>query len=234
LKDIIITLGQYSDAIVVRHNDPEWPEIARKYSSVPVINAGGGSSEHPTQALLDLHTIKQKWKTMSGLKVLLCGDLKNRRTVHSLIKLLYLYGCKIYHCPAKISYDDSSHELSLPEKYTSEIYCEKVEINQANDLLKEINVIYMNHIQKEIILNKFKNADIDFFKINKKNIDLINPNAAILHPLPRNEEISEYFDDDSRADYHERQVRNGLYIRTALLDYILYNNPIYFSNGNNS
>jgi aspartate carbamoyltransferase len=234
IKDTIRTIGQYSDAIVMRHSDPEWPEIARQYSRVPVINAGSGSGEHPTQALLDLHTINQKWKTISGLKILLCGDLENGRTIHSLMKLLYLYGCEIYHCPAKINYDDSDYELSLPNKYLEEIPCTKVQIDQVNDIIKEINVIYMTRIQKERILKKFGQGDIDFFKINKNNIDLINKQAAILHPLPRNEEISEDIDDDPRADYHERQVRNGLYVRTALLDYILYNNPIYFSNGNNS
>ncbi|NCA14139.1 MAG: hypothetical protein EBS89_08410, partial [Proteobacteria bacterium] len=82
LKDTIRTLGQYADAIVMRHPDSSWPEVARAYSRVPVINAGSGSGEHPTQALLDLHTIKQKWRSIEGLKVMFCGDLKNGRTVH--------------------------------------------------------------------------------------------------------------------------------------------------------
>lgn len=228
LKDTIRTLGQYSDAIVIRHNDPNWPEVARKYSRVPVINAGSGSGEHPTQALLDLHTIKQKWGIVRNLKVLICGDCENGRTVHSLISLLSLYDCKIYYCPAKIYSEKGDHELNLPEKYTKKYNCQKVEIEDVNDILREIDVIYMTRIQKERMSKEYgENCDIDFFKINKYNISKVNKNSAILHPLPRNEEISEDIDDDPRADYHERQVRNGLYVRTALLDYIIYKNPIF-------
>jgi len=222
LKDTFRTLGQYSDAIVMRHSDQNWPIIARQFSRVPVINAGSGSGEHPTQALLDLHTIKQKWSNVSGLKILICGDLKNGRTVHSLIELLNLYGLKIYLCPAS---DNANCDFNIPEKYLSEIPCKTVEICDANDLLPEMDVVYMTRIQKE----RFKGicGNIDFFKINKDNISKIKENAAILHPLPRNEEISEDIDDDPRADYHERQVRNGLYIRTALLDFMLYTSPMH-------
>ena len=204
----------------MRHTDPSWPEIARQYSRVPVINAGSGNGEHPTQALLDLHTIKQKWKNISGLKIMLCGDLKNGRTIHSLIELLHMYNLKIYYCAAT---DHANCDLSIPEKYLQKIPCKNVEITDANDILPEMDIIYMTRIQKE----RFKGVceNIDFFKITKENIHRVHPNAAILHPLPRNEEISEDIDDDPRADYHERQVRNGLYVRTALLDYLLYTSP---------
>jgi aspartate carbamoyltransferase catalytic subunit len=222
LKDTFRTLGQYSDAIVMRHPDQKWPEIARSYSRVPVINAGSGSGEHPTQALLDLHTIKQKWNDISGLKVLLCGDLRNGRTIHSLIEILHLYKCNIFYCAAT---DYKNCDLSIPEKYLEKIPCRNVEISDANDILPEIDVIYMTRIQKE----RFKGVcdNLDFFKITKENIGRVKKNAAILHPLPRNEEISEDIDDDPRADYHERQVRNGLYIRTALLNYLLYPTPMH-------
>ena len=223
LKDTFRTLGQYSDAIIMRHGDASWPEIARAYSRVPVINAGSGSGEHPTQALLDLHTIKQKWKNPKDLKIMLCGDLKNGRTVHSLIELLNLYELKIYYCAAT---DHANCDLSIPEKYLEKIPCKSVEICDANDILPEIDIIYMTRIQKE----RFKGIcdKLDFFKIDKNNIQYVKENAAILHPLPRNEEISEDIDDDSRADYHERQVRNGLYVRTALLDYLLYPCPLHW------
>lgn len=222
LKDTFRTLGQYADAIVMRHSDSTWPEFARAYSRVPVINAGSGSGEHPTQALLDLHTIKQKWKNIKGLKIMLCGDLKNGRTIHSLIELLNLYELQIYYCAAT---DHNNCDLSIPEKYLEKISCKNVEICDANDLLPEIDIVYMTRIQKE----RFKGIcnNIDFFKINKDNIKYVKENAAILHPLPRNEEISEDIDDDPRADYHERQVRNGLYIRTAILDYMLYTSPMH-------
>ena len=221
LKDTFRTLGQYADVIVMRHSDASWPEVARAYSRVPVINAGSGSGEHPTQALLDLHTIKQKWKNISELKIMLCGDLKNGRTIHSLIELLHMYNLKIYYCAAT---DHNNCDLSIPEKYLEKIPCKNVEICDANDILPEIDIIYMTRIQKE----RFKGVceQLDFFKINKENIKYVKENAAILHPLPRNEEISEDIDDDPRADYHERQVRNGLYVRTALLDFLIYSSPI--------
>ena len=217
LKDTIRTLGQYADAIVMRHPDSSWPEVARAYSRVPVINAGSGSGEHPTQALLDLHTIKQKWRSIEGLKVMFCGDLKNGRTVHSLLELLDLYGLEIYCCAAT---DHAGCDLGIPERYLDRIRCRSVEICDANDLLPEIDIVYMTRLQRE----RFGGVggDIDFFKIDKKNIGRVKGNAAILHPLPRNEEISEDIDDDPRADYHERQVRNGLHVRAALLDFLLY------------
>ena len=225
IKDTIRTLGQYSDAIVMRHPDPNWPEIAREYSRVPVINAGSGSGEHPTQALLDLHTIRQKWGKVGGLKVMLSGDMTNGRTVHSLIGLLHMYGCKIFYCPAKIVHGNSVEYLGLPEKYLRAQPCTMVDVECANDLLKDMDVIYMTRIQTErMAMNG--DMDIRYFAIDERNVDLIKDEAAILHPLPRGKEISPLIDDDPRADYHERQVRNGLYVRTALLDYILYGNPI--------
>jgi len=225
LKDTIRTLSQYSDCLVIRHPDPKWIDTARTYSRVPVINAGSGAGEHPTQALLDLHTIKQKYRIVRGLKVLLCGDLKNSRTIHSLVKLLCLYGCKIYYCSASVTCEENTYELDPPDELAQFANLQKIKIKDANDLLQEIDVVYMTRIQKERL--HISNCEIEFFKLNKSNINLLNEKATILHPLPRNEEISEDIDEDPRADYHEKQVKNGLFVRTALLDYILYNNPIF-------
>jgi len=213
LKDTFRTLGQYSDAIVMRHTDEKWTLIARDYSRVPVINAGSGKGEHPTQALLDLHTIKQKFNNLKDLKIMFCGDLANGRTVHSLVNLLKLYGMKIVLCPA-----EGNISFNLQEKYFDDNMTE-IDIREANDFLPEVDVVYMTRIQKERFL---LDGNIDFFKLNKDNIDKIKDNAIILHPLPRNEEISEDIDEDVRAAYHEKQVKNGLYVRIALLDYILY------------
>lgn len=223
LKDTFRTLEQYADAIVMRHNDENWPEIARKYANIPVINAGSGSGEHPTQALLDLHTIKQLRPTLDNAKIMFCGDLTKGRTVHSLLELLQMYApeknIEIYLCPAKIDHKNKSHSLSLPEKYENICNFEIIHLNKVNDILPEIDIFYMTRIQKE---RQCCDGIIDFFRLNKDNIGKVKPNAAILHPLPRNEEISEDIDDDPRAAYHERQVRNGLYIRVALLDHLLY------------
>jgi aspartate carbamoyltransferase catalytic subunit len=136
-----------------------------------------------------------------------------------------MYGCKIFYCPAKIVHGNSVEYLGLPEKYLRAQPCTMVDVECANDLLKDMDVIYMTRIQTErMALNG--DMDIRYFAIDERYVDLIKDEAAILHPLPRGKEISPLIDDDPRADYHERQVRNGLYVRTALLDYILYGNPI--------
>jgi len=220
MKDTFRTLGQYADLIVMRHKDDNWPEAARKYSRVPVINAGSGTGEHPTQALLDLHTMQQQFKNLDGLKVMLCGDLLNGRTVHSLADLLSLYGCKIVLCPAYSTNDRVRIPMNMPDKYRIQPY-EIVDLEDANDALPDMDVIYMTRIQKERS-HMAPNGGVEFFKLNADNICKVKKTAAILHPLPRNEEIAEEIDDDPRAAYHERQVRNGVYVRVALLDYLLY------------
>lgn len=217
LKDTFRTLSQYSDLIVMRHQNENWPKEAIKYSRVPVINAGSGSGEHPTQALLDLYTIQQKFSNLDGLKVMICGDLLNGRTVHSLVSLLETYNCKIVMCPAINTINGDKYPMNLPNKYQLKPY-ETIDISEADEALTEMDVIYMTRIQKE----RFQSTGVDFFKLNTSNIDKIKSSAIILHPLPRNEEISEDIDDDPRAIYHERQVINGVYVRVALLDYLLY------------
>jgi len=224
LKDTFRTLGQYSDCIVMRHPLETWPKEARKYSRVPVINAGSGPGEHPTQALLDLHTIQQKFKSLDGLKIMMCGDLRHGRTIHSLSELLSMYGCKIILCPAVVVdsplYLPGHKEVLMPpDKYKSDKHS-VVQLSEANSALGDIDVIYMTRIQKERWASL--TGGVDFFKLNADNIHRVKSSAIILHPLPRNEEISEEIDDDPRAAYHERQVRNGVYVRVALLDYLLY------------
>lgn len=226
LKDTFRTLSQYSDIIVMRHHNENWPDEARKYSRVPVINAGSGSGEHPTQALLDLYTIKQKFNNLQGLKVMMCGDLKNGRTIHSLAQLLTSYGCELFACPARTADLD---KFNIPTKY--KVKCNSVEIEDADNVLPDMDVIYMTRIQKERIDHDSRKIThlhrsawesyYDEFQLNSSNIDLINENAIILHPLPRNKEISEDIDEDPRAIYHEKQIRNGMYIRTAILQQIL-------------
>jgi aspartate carbamoyltransferase len=222
LKDTFRTLGQYADLIVMRHKDENWPKAARKYSRVPVINAGSGSGEHPTQALLDLHTIRHQFPDLSRLTVMFCGDLMNGRTVHSLAELLTMYGCKIVLCPAKaVGAGNIRFEMNMPDKYLSDIIrYDRVSIEDANDALPDMDVIYMTRIQKERYDSP--GGVVEFFRLGPDNIDRVKKTAAILHPLPRNEEIAEEVDDDPRAAYHEKQVRNGLYVRVALLDYLLY------------
>lgn len=219
LKDTFRTLGQYADSIVFRHKDESWPEVAQKYSRVPVINAGSGGKEHPTQALLDLYTIQKEIGDVTGKSIMFCGDLMFGRTVHSLIKLLVRYNCKIFLCPAAVVTNNAPvYYLDLPVYYTSEGSV-SVSLETAKKMLPSMDAVYMTRIQKE----RFSSGDstINSLKLDKSSIDTMKSSSAILHPLPRNEEIAEEVDDDPRASYHERQVRNGLYIRIALMEYLL-------------
>lgn len=219
LKDTFRTIGQYADMIVFRHKDENWPEAAAKYSRVPVINAGNGGKEHPTQALLDLLTLKKELGELNGKSIMFCGDLQYGRTVHSLIKLLVRYNCKIYLCPAKILEEFApTFYLDLPVLYTSDGVT-SASFENAKKLLPDMDAVYMTRIQKE----RFPTGgcSIQYLKLDKTSIDTMKPKSLILHPLPRNDEITEEVDDDPRAAYHERQVRNGLYIRIALMEYLL-------------
>lgn len=212
LKDTFRTLSQYSDLIVFRHPDENWIDYA-KYSRVPVINAGNGSGEHPTQALLDLYTIKAELGNFDNKKVLICGDLHYGRTVHSLIKLLEQNNCKIFTCPSSCQIDSVESFLSLPNsKYP------QISIEDVPDFLSEVDVLYMTRTQTERFNGHY---DFEIFKLNNKTINKLKEKSVILHPLPRNEEIAEEVDDDPRAAYHERQVKNGLYTRIALIKYLL-------------
>jgi aspartate carbamoyltransferase catalytic subunit len=216
LEDTIRTVSGYADAIVLRHPEIGSAERAAKVSNVPVINAGDGSGEHPTQALLDLSTITQAKKSVDGLKVGLVGDLRNGRTVHSLIQLLSLYDVTIFLI--------APPQLRLPEKYKKLLMKATVSIVESEDLaavLPELDVIYMTRVQKERFGDKdeferLKNAFIltpELMKDAKKD-------AIVMHPLPRNAEISPEFDSDPRALYFT-QAHHGLYVRMALLKHLL-------------
>lgn len=217
-KDTFRTLSQYSDLIIFRHPDEKWVDFA-KYSRVPVINAGNGSLEHPTQALLDLYTIKSELGSIENKNVLICGDLKLGRTVHSLIKVLSQNNCNILTCPSVFKNDDKAEGfvLDLPSIYGD---YPKIKINEVVDYLKNIDVLYMTRTQKERI-DEYIYKSFEFFKLDSKTINSLKEKCIILHPLPRNEEISEEIDDDPRAIYHEKQIKNGLYTRISLIKHLL-------------
>lgn len=212
LKDTFRTLSQYGQIIVCRHPDSSWPEAAEKYSRVPVINAGSGDGEHPTQALLDLYTIKKEIGRLDNLRVMLCGDLQHGRTVHSLVELLKMYGADMYLIPAKNLTND--HDYNLPMKYYSGYDRWHTDPEMAEGFLPIVDVVYMTRMQTE---RHYESAFYSYFRLNADNVKKMRQDATILHPLPRGDEISEDVDDDPRAAYHERQMRNGLYVRAALL-----------------
>lgn len=216
LQDTIKVISGYVDAIVLRHQEEGSAKIASEVSSVPIINAGDGSGEHPTQALLDLYTIRKELGRVDNFEIGLVGDLLHGRTIHSLIYLLALYKkVKIYLI--------SLRQLKLPEKYKEHLTKNKIEFEELTGLqeaLNKIDVLYIIRIQKE----RFKSQqDYDRMKnsyiIEKENLKQIKDSAIIMHPLPRVNEISSEIDNDKRAVYF-KQAQNGLYIRMALLQLI--------------
>ncbi|KAJ5894847.1 Carbamoyl-phosphate synthase large subunit [Penicillium taxi] len=217
LQDTLRTLGCYADAVVLRHPEPKSTEIAAKFSQVPVINGGNGSIEHPTQAFLDLFTIREELGTVTGLTITFTGDLKYGRTIHSLIKLLRFYDVKVQLVSTK--------ELALPEEIRQQIKASGQLVLEAEELTPEIvassDVLYSTRVQKERFSDlaqyeRLKNS----FVINNALLKHAKSHMVVMHPLPRNAEIAEEVDFDQRAAYF-RQMRYGLYCRMALLALVL-------------
>jgi len=216
LQDTIRIVSGYADVIVLRHYQKGSAKIASEVSSVPVINAGDGVGEHPTQALLDLYTIKKELRRINNLKIALMGDLLYGRTIHSLLYLLALYKkVKIYLI--------SSPQLKLPEEYKNHLTQNNIEFKELTNLkkvLNKIDVLYVTRIQKERFKSEKEYEQVkDSYVIDKEVLGQLKKNAIIMHPLPRINEISPEVDNDKRAAYF-RQAKNGLYIRMALLQLI--------------
>lgn len=202
LQDTIRTLGCYSDAIVLRHPDNNSAAIAAKYSPVPIINGGNGSLEHPTQAFLDLFTIREELGSVSNITVTFLGDLKYGRTVHSLIKLLQYYEVKINLV--------SPADLSLPTETRDQIHKSGqlgVESEKLTpDIIARSDVLYCTRVQKERFpsLDEYERLK-DAFVVDNSVLKYARSGMVLMHPLPRNMEISEEVDFDQRAAYF-RQV----------------------------
>ncbi len=209
LKDTVKVLQNYADAIVIRHSDVNSATDAASVAKVPILNAGSGKGEHPTQALLDLYTIREKRGKIDGVKVAILGDLTYGRTIHSLIKLLALYdNVEIYGLSKK--------EFMLPQEYIDFLKERNIEYkicNSFDDIPKDVDVMYHTRIQQERFEGDFGKEE---YIINKEVLNRFSDHTIVLHPLPRTGEIAEDVDDDPRALYFE-QAGNGLYIRMALL-----------------
>jgi aspartate carbamoyltransferase len=216
LPDTIRTLEAYADVIVLRHPETGSAALAAKYARKPIINAGDGAGEHPTQALLDLFTIREELGKIDGLTVTMLGDLRYGRTVHSLARLLTLYNVKINYVSPEI--------LRMPAEIIAEINEKNIpqkEYATLDPVLAETDVLYVTRVQKE----RFENPD-NYELV--KNAYVITPEVMqpaknemiVMHPLPRVGEISMEFDDDPRAAYF-RQMEYGLYVRMALLALVL-------------
>jgi aspartate carbamoyltransferase len=212
LVDTVRTVSQYADVIVIRHPRTGSAKEAADAVDVPVINAGDGAGQHPTQALLDIYTIYKELKTLKNLTVSLSGDLKNGRTVHALVELLSLFGARLYFV--------SPNSLRMPEGITSNLKQRGIEVEETEDLFKaasESDLIYMTRIQKERFedLSDYEKVKGSYI-INSEFLKRLKKEISILHPLPRVDEISPEIDSYPGAAYF-RQVRNGVFVRMALL-----------------
>ncbi|MCF6464278.1 aspartate carbamoyltransferase [Clostridium sp. Cult2] len=218
IPDTIRTVGSYVDIIAMRHPKEGAPRYASYYSPVPIINAGDGGHQHPTQTLTDLLTIKQSKGQISNLTIGLCGDLKFGRTVHSLIKAMSRYeNIKFILI--------SPHELQIPEYIKMEILSKKnipyMEVERLEDIIDKLDILYMTRVQKERFFNEADYIRLkDSYILDKEKLKLASKDLAILHPLPRVNEISYEVDEDPRACYF-KQVKYGMFIRMALITKLL-------------
>jgi aspartate carbamoyltransferase len=212
LTDTARTVSQYADVIVIRHPRTGSAKEAAEAVPIPVINAGDGTGQHPTQALLDIYTIKKELGSLNHLTVSMVGDLKNGRTVHALSELLSLFKTSLYFV--------SPQTLRMPEEITSGLKEKGVEVVETGDMLEaanKSNVIYMTRVQKERFgdLSEYERVKGSYI-INRAFLDRVRKKITILHPLPRVDEIDPEVDGYPGAAYF-RQMRNGVFVRMALL-----------------
>ncbi len=216
LPDTVRTLECYADVIVLRHPEVGSAAIAAQAARKPVINAGDGIGEHPTQALLDAFTIREELGHIDGLTVTLLGDLKHGRTVHSLARLLSLYKVRLNYVSPDI--------LRMPLELIEELKAKGVEQTEYATLdpcLAETDVLYVTRVQKERFADEAVYESVkDAYIIDKDVMKKAKARMIVMHPLPRVGEIDPAIDDDPRAAYF-RQMEYGLYVRMALLAMVL-------------
>jgi len=216
LRDTILTVSNYCDIIVMRHPREGSARFASEVSKVPVINAGDGANQHPTQTLLDMYSIRKTQGTLDNLNIAFVGDLKYGRTVHSLVQALCHYNTT-FHLVSPI-------ELKLPSAVKIDIKKRNLVYHQSTDLhdvIPKVDILYMTRIQKErfsdpLDYEKVKNA----YVLRNNMLEGTRPNLKILHPLPRVNEITPDVDDNPKA-YYFTQALNGVFVRQALLASIL-------------
>ena len=214
VADTIRMVSCYADICAMRHPKEGAPLVASLNSSIPVINAGDGGHQHPTQTLTDLMTIRSLKGRLNNITIGLCGDLKFGRTVHSLINAL-------------VRYDNvrfiliSPNELRVPDYIRQEVltgnHAEFKEVTQLEDVMPELDILYMTRVQRERFFNEEEYIRMkDCYILDAKKMELAKPDMLVLHPLPRVNEISVEVDKDPRAVYF-KQVQFGVYIRMALI-----------------
>ena len=214
VADTIRMISSYADMAAMRHFKEGAPYVAARYSKIPVINAGDGGHQHPTQTLADMLIIRRKRGQISGVTIGLCGDLKFGRTVHSLIKSL-------------VRYEDVNFVLISPEELRVPSYILKEviepsghswrEVRDMEEVMPQLDILYMTRVQRERFFNEEDYVRLkDSYVLTKEKLDLGKKDLAVLHPLPRVNEIAPEVDDDPRAMYFE-QARGGVFVRMALI-----------------
>lgn len=214
VADTARVISCYADIIAMRHPKEGAPLRASMYSKIPVINAGDGGHNHPTQTMIDLLTIRQRKGRLDHLKVGFCGDLKFGRTVHSLVNSLVRY-------PGNEFYFISPEELKVPDYLVEDTLkpanAPYHEVTGLEDTLPELDVLYMTRVQKERFFNEEDYIRLkDIYILDQEKLNLAKADMPVLHPLPRVDEIATEVDADSRAAYFQ-QVLNGKFIRMALI-----------------
>ena len=214
VSDTVRMVSCYADIIAMRHPKEGAPMVASRHSSIPIINAGDGGHQHPTQTLTDLLTIRSLSGRLDNLTIGLCGDLKFGRTVHSLIHAFVRY-------PNIKFVLISPEELRLPSYMRKDVLDKQnipyKEVERLEDALPELDVLYMTRVQKERFFNEEDYIRMkDFYILDKKKMELAPEHMLVLHPLPRVNEIAVEVDDDPRAVYF-KQAQYGVYDRMALI-----------------
>ena len=214
VADTIRVISCYADICAMRHPKEGAPMVAASKSSIPVINAGDGGHQHPTQTLTDLMTIRELRGSLDNFTIGLCGDLKFGRTVHSLINSLVRYkNVKFVLISPK--------ELRIPDYIRDDVLkanqAEFIEMENLEDAMPELNILYMTRVQRERFFSEDEYLRMkDFYILDKSKMALAKEDMYVLHPLPRVNEISVDIDDDPRAAYF-KQVQFGVYVRMALM-----------------
>lgn len=216
LKDSIRIVSNYSDLIVMRHPLEGAARLASEYASVPIINAGDGANQHPTQTLLDMYSIRKTQGKLDNLNIFLVGDLKYGRTVHSLLMAMAEFNTTFYFI--------APDELRMPEEY--KVYLDKkglkyVESKDFNAYIDQADIIYMTRVQQERFTDPIEYERVkNVYILQRSMLDGARENMKVLHPLPRVNEIALDVDEAPQA-YYFQQALNGVYTRQAIISYIL-------------
>jgi aspartate carbamoyltransferase catalytic subunit len=216
LRDTIRTVDNYADLIVMRHPLDGAARFASEIAKSPIVNAGDGSNQHPTQTLLDLYTIRQTQGTLDNLKIGFVGDMKYGRTVHSLLMALSNFNCTFYFV--------APEELAIPDTYKLILDEKKLkyhELSEMTSIIPDIDILYMTRIQRERFSDPIEYEKVkDSYILANQMLDNSKKNLKVLHPLPRVNEISIDVDANKKAWYFQ-QALNGVYVRQAILTLIL-------------